>query len=444
MKKILAVDDRKNSLKVLAAILSDEGYEVLRATSGEEALKIYKSKVVIDAILSDFKMPEMDGLELFKKMNAIKPAPPFIVMSAYGTVKSAVQALKEGVTHYLIKPLDYDELCLVLEKAIREREGAKELANLRRQVQEETSCHGIIGTSKVMSDIFEMVRTVGKTDASVMICGETGTGKELLARAVHLESHRRKAEMICINSAALTENLLEAELFGYAKGAFTGAETDRKGRLELADQSTLFLDEIGHMSLRLQVKLLRFLEDKTFEPVGSTESRKVDVRIIAATNLDLQTEIKKERFLSDLLYRIEVIKIQAPPLRERQDDIHLLAHYYTKKYANQYGKEIKAIEPDAMKVLQQYKWPGNVRELKNYIERGVILSKKPALCVSDLPETIRKTENVCGEVWNLKKTEKELILKTLKNFEGNKSLTARHLGISRKTLYKKLADFDIS
>lgn len=441
MKKILAVDDKKSSLKVLAAILSDEGYEVIQAVSGEEALNIYKDGTKIDAVLSDFKMPKMNGLELFQKMEAIRKTPPFIMMSAYGTVKSAVQALKEGVTHYLIKPLDYEELCIVLKKAIKEREGASELANLKQQVRDEKSFHGIIGNSRAMTDIYNLVRTVGKTDASVVIYGETGTGKELLARAVHLESSRHNAEMVCINSAALSENLLEAELFGYVKGAFTGAESSRKGRLELADHSTLFLDEIGHMSLRLQAKLLRFLQEKTFEPVGSTLSRKVDVRIIAATNLDLLEEIKKERFLSDLLYRIEVIKINVPPLRERKEDIHLLAHNYANKYARQYEKKISGFDAEAMKALQEYHWPGNVRELKNYIERGIILSKKPILCLEALPENIQTTKDSSEEVRSLKDLEKAQILKTLETYDGNKSLTARHLGISRKTLYKKLSDF---
>jgi DNA-binding NtrC family response regulator len=321
MKTILVVDDRESSLKVLTAILTDEGYAVLSAAGVEEALRAYRAKPNIDAVLSDFKMPVMDGLQLFRAMNAIRKAPPFIIMSAYGTVASAVQALKEGVTHYLIKPLDYEELGIVLKKAIQERETARELISIKKQMRNFNAFHGFISCDRKMLDIFDMVRIVGKTDVSVTISGETGTGKELLAHALHLESHRSKAEMVCINSAALTENLLEAELFGYVKGAFTGAETNSKGRLELADQSTLFLDEIGHMSLRLQTKLLRFLQEKTFEPVGSTVSRRVDVRIIAATNLDLQDEIRKGRFLRDLLYRIEVINIQLPPLRERRDDI---------------------------------------------------------------------------------------------------------------------------
>jgi len=456
MKTILAVDDRKNSLKVLAAILTDEGYRVIPAASAKEALDIYADDTHIDAVLSDFKMPGCDGLTLFKQMNAGRKAPPFIIMSAYGTVKSAVQALKEGVTHYLIKPLDYEELSIVLAKAIREREISLELDSLKEQVGNEEAFHGIIGGTRQLTDIFEMVRTVGPTDVSVLICGETGTGKELLARALHLESHRRKENMICINSAALSENLLEAELFGYVKGAFTGAAADRKGRLEMANHSTLFLDEIGQMSLRLQSKLLRFVQEMTFEPVGGTASRRVDVRIITATNLDLTEEIENGRFLRDLLYRIDVINIKLPPLRERREDIYLLVHHFIRRYAAKYEKNIKGIEPDAMKALVDYHWPGNVRELQNYIARGVLLSKKKKLGIDDLPDICPAVDMATAgfrghkpsmalppDGLKIQDMEKELIQTTLEHCGGNKSHAALRLGISRKTLYEKIARYSI-
>lgn len=457
MKTILAVDDRKNSLKVLAAILTDEGYNVIQATSARDALDIYADSLQIDAVLSDFKMPKMDGLTLFKEMNAQRKAPPFIIMSAYGTVKSAVQALKEGVTHYLIKPVDYEELSLVIAKAIQERETSLELDSLKKQVQNEKAFHGIISGTQQLLDIFEMVRTVGPTDASVLVCGETGTGKELLARALHLESRRRNKEMICINSAALSENLLEAELFGYLKGAFTGAAADRKGRLEMANRSTLFLDEIGQMSLRMQSKLLRFLQEMTFEPVGGTTSRRVDVRIIAATNLDLTKEIQNGKFLRDLLYRIDVINIKLPPLRERKEDIYLLVHHFIRHYAAKYEKKVHGVEPEAMKALAEYHWPGNIRELKNYIARGVILSKMDKLSTIDLPDICstntrlstdthnsKKNHLLGKENFNLQDMEKELIQAALTHCSGNKSRAAQQLGISRKTLYEKIDRYGIT
>jgi DNA-binding NtrC family response regulator len=454
MKTILAVDDRKNSLKVLAAILTDEGYRVLQATSAKEALNIYADGTTINAVISDFKMPGMDGLALFKEMNERQKAPPFIIMSAYGTVKSAVQALKAGVTHYLIKPLDYEELSIVLAKAIREREISLELDSLKMQVLNEDVFHGIIGDTRQMVNIFEMVKTVGPTDASVLICGETGTGKELLARALHLESRRHAKNMICINSAALAENLLEAELFGYVKGAFTGAVTDQKGRLEMAHLSTLFLDEIGQMSMRMQSKLLRFLQEMTFEPVGGTAPHRVDVRIITATNLDLSEEITKGRFLRDLLYRIDVINIKLPPLRERKEDIYRLVYHFIRRYAVKYDKEIQGIEPDAMKALAEYPWPGNIRELKNYVARGVILSKGKKLGLDDLPDACivdalsprgedREMFSLPKGCFKLKEMEKELIRTTLAHCGGNKSHAAHQLGISRKTLYEKIARYEI-
>lgn len=457
-KAVLLVDDRKNTLKVLSAILLDEGYEVLQASDPFQALTLFGHGDGVDLVLSDLKMPGMDGIELFSKMReaASGELPPFVIMTAHGTVKSAVNAMRDGVTNYLIKPLDFDELVIVLERAIRESETSRKLSSLEEMLRQENSFHGMIGTGKQMREIFDMVRIVASTDASVMIYGETGTGKELLARALHLESARHNENLVCINSAALTESLLEAELFGYVKGAFTGAVKKKKGRLEVADKGTLFLDEIGHMSPRLQSKLLRFLQEKRLEPVGGIESRQLDVRIIAATNLDLQMMIQDGRFLRDLLYRIEVISMRLPPLRERRQDIPFLTEHYLLRYARQYERPVREVSSEVMEFLTSNPWFGNVRELKNCIERGVILCKGKTLTKQHLPEGMRPQESLRNDQTHvgllkdlpdngvtLKDMEEALIRKTLEKSNGNKSLAAKYLGISRKSLYERMDRYNI-
>ncbi|MCG6878760.1 MAG: sigma-54 dependent transcriptional regulator [Deltaproteobacteria bacterium] len=450
-KTILVVDDRINTLKVLMLFLADKGYRVLKASSGKEALKIFDENREIDLVLADLKMPGMSGLDLYRAMARTGPAPPFIIMTAYASVETAIMALKEGVTDYLIKPLNYEELPIVLANACRQAEMSLELASLRRQVREESTFHGILGASSVMRDIFEVVHTVGPTDASVLITGETGTGKELLAKALHLESERKEHPIVCINCAALAESLLEAELFGHAKGAFTGALTNRPGRLESAHGGTLFLDEIGHMSLSLQSKLLRFLQDGTFESVGDPREKKVDVRLVAATNTDLEAEIASGRFMNDLRYRIEVIPIHVPPLRERMEDIPLLVGHFLAQYARRYLRAMEGVSPEAMRALMDYRWPGNIRELKNCLARAVILSKKSYLALEDLPRKISQqtpsTSERSGTAMpedptslgpTLKDMETDLIINTLKRCNGNKTLAAKVLGISRKGLYEKM------
>ncbi len=447
-RTILVVDDQINTLKVLMAILADEGYAVLEASAGRRALELYREHPEIDVVLADLKMPGMSGLELYRRLGGMRPAPPFVIMTAHATVQTAVQALKEGVTDYLIKPLDYEELTIILDRACRHHQMSRELAVLRRQVHTGNHFHGIIGASRPMQELFELVRTVAPTDAPVLIRGETGTGKELFARSIHRESKRRDHPQVCINCAAVAESLLEAELFGYVKGAFTGAAGDKPGRLETAQGGTLFLDEIGKMSLSLQAKLLRFLQDGSFEPVGATRSRRVDVRLVAATNLDLARLIDQGLFLSDLLYRIEVITIQVPPLRERVVDIPLLVEHFVDHFSSQYEKPLAGVTPEAMQALMDYPWPGNVRELENCLARAVILCKGSRLGPSDLPEHVahpgrpagpgRLFDNLPEQGLTLAEVEGQLIARTLEQCRGNKTLAARRLGISRKGLYEKI------
>jgi|APSaa5957512622_1039677.scaffolds.fasta_scaffold23671_2 DNA-binding NtrC family response regulator len=455
-RRILIVDDQVNTLKVIGAILRDEGHEIFTGKSASEALRIFEEKGNIDAVLADLKMPGESGLDLYREIRATERNTPFIIMTAHGTIESAVRAMKEGVTNYLIKPINYEELSLVLERAIREKEVTRELANLRKEIKEQYSFHNIIGTSKKMRRIFDMLRTVAPTDAPVLILGETGTGKELLAKAIHALSQRQDRNMVCINSAALTETLLEAELFGYVKGAFTGAMTNKKGRFESADRGTLFLDEIGQMSLKIQSKLLRFLQEGTFEPVGSVETRKVDVRVISASNRNLEDQIKAERFLSDLFYRIEVISITLPPLRKRIEDIPLLANHFIKRYTRQYEKNVEGISAQAVEGLMKHHWPGNVRELENCLARAVILCGKSRIELEDFSKRIRSLQHRTDEKASksfireipekglkVRDMERELIIKTLEKCRGNKSLSAEFLGISRKALYEKLERYGL-
>ena len=455
-KTILVVDDRVNTLKVLALFLEDNGYRVLNASSGKQALEMYRAHGEIDVILADLKMPGMSGLELFQKVSENGQPPPFILMTAFASVENAVKALKQGVTDYLIKPLNFEELPIVLSKACRQAEMYRELATLRKEVDGDQSFHGIIGASEPMRRIFDLVRAVGPTDASVLITGQTGTGKELLANSIRLESGRRDGPMVCINCAALSEALLEAELFGHVKGAFTGALGDRKGRLELAHGGTLFLDEVGKMSLNLQGKLLRFLQDGRFEPVGASRSRQVDVRLVAATNTDLEELISQGKFINDLLYRLDVISVRIPPLQKRGEDIPLLVEHFLARYARRYQRPVEGVDAEAMQMLLDYAWPGNVRELKNCLARAVILCPGRLLTTGDLPEKIRL--NSSGQPagqgplpgpgfpanCTLEQMEANLIANTLKMTKGNKTLTAKRLGISRKGLYEKMARLGIT
>lgn len=456
--KILVVDDKLSTLKVLGAILEDEGFLVLKARGAEHALKLLEETRGIDVILADLKMPGMDGLDLFRTVKVTLPGLPFIIMTAHGTVESAVEAMKEGINNYIIKPLNYDELGIILNRAIQDKALSQELAELRKEVKEKYFFRNIIGTCSQMRKIFEIIESVAPTDASVLIKGESGTGKELIAKAIHALSLRYDKPLVCINCASLNESLLEAELFGYVKGAFTGAISDRKGRLEIADGGTLFLDEMAHMSIGFQTKLLRFLQEGTFEPVGSFETKQADVRILAATNKNPKEEIRKKKLLIDLYYRINVVPINLPPLNERGEDIIHLTHFFLGNSCQKYNKTIDGIAPAVLNVFKQYAWPGNVRELENCIARAVIMCKKDQIGPSDIPggissliqeDTAAASEEFLIDEFpdtgiTLKKMEQLLISKSLEKAGGNKTLAASWLGISRKALYEKIKRFKIA
>ena len=447
-RRILLVDDDLAAMKMVSALLKEDGYAVYATDDGFKALEYFKTHGS-DIVLADMKMPELDGIELFYLIREIDPHVPYIIMTAFGTINSAVEAIKQGVANYLIKPLNYDELMLTLNGVMKNRELNLELEAFKRMERERTDTRNFVGQHPSISNIFQMVNIIAPTDAPILIYGETGTGKELIARAIHQSSLRAEKPMVCLNSAALNDNLLESELFGYVKGAFTGAVSGKTGRLQLAHGGTLFLDEISQMSLILQAKLLRFLQEGTFEPVGSNNTQKVNVRVIAATNRNLYEAIENKQFLNDLLYRLDVISLRVPPLRERKEDIPLLAKHFIGMYAKKYGKKVLGVEAPALEALVNYDWPGNVRQLENYIMRSIIVCGGKYVKIEDLPEQFmegnltanaRKEEPALEQPQDLKlkNMESELIIKAIEQCHGNKSKAAKMLGISRRSLYTKI------
>lgn len=457
-KRVLVVDDSVGALRALRQVLGAEGYEVVTSSRPQEAVRLFEAGPSFDVVLADLKMPGMDGLQLYRQLVALDPMVQFIIMTAHGTIESSVEAMKEGVYTYLVKPLNTDELTLILAKAVQERRQKVELTSLRAEVAGRYSFHNIVGHSLAIRNVFDMVKAVAPTDATVLISGETGTGKELIAKAIHFSSPRCQAALVSINCAALSESLLEAELFGHVKGAYTGAVSSRNGRLEAADRGTLFLDEIGHMSLPLQAKLLRFLQERTFEPVGSNVSRTVDTRVIAASNREMEDEVKAQRFLPDLYYRLQVIQLHIPPLRERKEDIPLLAAHFIESSATEHGRPSREMSSEIIESLKSYSWPGNVRELKNTIDRLIILGQGPKITLNELPTYMVKQSspsheheqsgNLLKELppggVTLQDVQSELIYKTLQLFDGNRTFAAKAMGISRKSLWERIERFGLS
>ncbi len=444
---ILIVDDDRTHRIMLQTLFAGWGYSTVEADDGDTAIEKVR-KQPFDLILMDVRMIRVSGLEALTKIKALNPAIPIIIMTAYSSVESAVEALKNGAYDYLTKPLNFDELRFTMERAMEHKQLSEENRLLRESLSSRFDRQNIIGRSEAIVKLMETVAQVAPSDATVLLTGESGTGKELIAGSIHFNSPRKRGSFVKINCAAITETLLESELFGHEKGAFTGANRRKEGKFHQADGGSLFLDEISEMSLAMQSKLLRVLQELEITRVGGEEVIKVDVRVIAATNKDLLQEIGAGRFREDLFYRLNVITLNVSPLRERKEDIPLLAQHFLKIFAEKNHKKIRGFTPRAMDSLLKYEWPGNVRELMNTIERGVVLSRSEyldeddiSLLVKDEDETSLQDE-MSGNL-PLEEVEKVAILKMLELVEGNKSEAARRLGITRKTLHKKLRKYEV-
>ncbi|MEW6260048.1 MAG: sigma-54 dependent transcriptional regulator [Thermodesulfobacteriota bacterium] len=455
METILIVDDEKNYTRILSAVLQEEGYETLTASSGREALDLLHSADV-NLVITDMKMPGMDGIELLESIKVDHPDLPIIVMTAFGTIEKAVEAMQKGAFTYIQKPFDNDRLIVFVQKALEGYRVIQENRQLREEVQSKFRFGNLIGKSRRMQELFALIEKVAFSSATVLIEGESGTGKELVAKSIHYNSPRRNKPFIAVNCSALSESLLESELFGHEKGAFTGASTLKKGRFELADTGTLFLDEIGELSLNLQVKLLRVLQERTFERVGGSAPIPVDIRIIAATNRNLKTETHKGKFREDLFFRLNVIHLTLPPLRERTEDIRLLTEHFIAKFSNERRPDtppVTSVDPEVERLFLRYAWPGNVRELENIIERAMILCPGERIRMEDLPsdfaggtDRVEKELEPSGELSlydHLAEYEKRLIERALQQTGYVQSKAADLLGIGKSNLNQKIKRFGI-
>jgi len=435
------VDDEQNIRKMLVRVLSSEGYTIKEAANGLEALKKLEGENC-SLVLLDLKMPGLNGIEILRKIKEYDPNLPVIMMSAYGSIAEAVEAMKLGALDYLIKPFDIEELKIIVKRAIKQYELKVENIYYREEEEKRFNFEEIIGKSNSINRVLEMIKNVASTPATVLITGESGTGKELIARAIHKNSLRKDGPFVVVNCAAFSLNLLESELFGHEKGAFTGAISRRIGRFEMANGGTIFLDEIGEMDLSIQTKLLRVLQEKEFERVGSSKTIKVDARILTATNKDLKREVKEGRFREDLFYRINVFNIDVPPLRERKEDIPLLVEHFINKYNKILNKRVKKVSTKAMDFLIDYNYPGNIRELENIIERSIIMAKDEI--VDENYFYFIEQERKFEKKGTLKDVEKELIIKYLIQNKGNRTKTAEILGISRRSLQNKIKEYQIN
>ncbi len=441
--QILIVDDEPANVESLTRILKRENYKLFQALNGKEALDIMREEE-IDLVITDLMMPKMDGLELLKAIKAISSYTEVIVITAYGSIERAVEVIKEGAYDFVIKPLKRRDIVKTVKKALEKVSLLQENKRLKSYLKDFTEPLLIVGKSPAMRQTMELVRQAAPTSVTVCIQGENGTGKELIAREIHKLSPRRNNKFVAINCGAFPETLLDSELFGFEKNAFTGAKTRKKGRFEMANGGTLFLDEIGELSLSAQVKLLRVIQERTIERLGGTESTPIDIRLLTATNRDLEEEVKAGRFREDLYYRLNVLEIRVPPLRERPDDILILAQHFLEKYSKIHNKPVLSIPPETRELLQNYDWPGNVRQLENVMQRSIILASGPELKPEDLPQQIhrKKTDGnffVIPFGTPLDEIERYIINETLRR-TGSKKLTAQLLGIATRTIYRKIGE----
>ncbi|MCD6500007.1 MAG: sigma-54-dependent Fis family transcriptional regulator [Deltaproteobacteria bacterium] len=444
---ILVVDDEQGILDSLARIFGKEGYGVLTAPDGQTAMGLMREHRV-NVVVADLMMPHMGGQDLLRAVKAVSPEVEVIVMTAYGTVENAVAAMKDGAYDFVTKPLKRAYILRTVAKALEKQNLVAENRALRAELQAARGFGAIVGTSPALRRTLDVIAQAAPSEATVLILGESGTGKELMARALHLASARLSKPFVIVNCAALPESIIEAELFGYEKGAFTGAVSSREGRFAMADSGTVFLDEIGELAPQVQVKLLRVLQEGEVERLGGGTVN-VDVRIVAATNKDLAQEVKEGRFREDLYYRLNVIAVEVPPLRCRREDVALLAEHFLVRYRDKNHKQVRAITDEAMNLMIEYDWPGNVRELENALERAVVLTRSDVIEAADLPPEIRRTpaHSDSGRILTfsigtpLEEMERRVILETLRHTKGDKRLAAQLLGIATRTIYRKLEAF---
>ena len=447
-QKILVVDDEEIIRESLSFVLKKEGYIVEEAENGKAAY----NKIVdanFDLVITDLEMPVMKGTQLVEEIQKLNIQTSVVVITAYGSLDTAISALRSGASDYLLKPIEFDELLIKIKKLFENKDLLLENRLLKKEIQRSYDYENIVGKSSQIKNVYDMIETVAETDSTVLITGKSGTGKELVARALHFKSKRKNKAFIPVNCGAISENLIESELFGHKRGAFTGAISDKEGFFKASDGGTLFLDEISELPLNLQVKFLRVLQEREFTPVGATSPISVNIRFIASTNRDLKQEIKAGKFREDLFYRINVIEISLPSLKDREEDIPILADHFLNKYRKEMNKNIKGIDSEALRALMHYDWKGEVRELENIIERAVIFSKEEFIAVKDLPVVFRPAEIFIDNFKSgsledsLKMFERDFIIKTLENYDFDKEKTADTLKVGLSTLYRKMKELDI-